>query len=1108
MQTFGYPPIYLSAMIRGMHFPEYGSQYDFPGFEASVLKYWKDQRIFERLLSTKVKRKEFGFYDGPPFATGLPHYGHLLAGTIKDIVPRYWTMRGYHCERRFGWDTHGLPVEYEIEKKLKLKGSPEILEYGVDKFNEACREVVLRYTSEWREVVERMGRWVDLDNDYKTMDPEFMESIWWVFKELWDKKLIYQGKKVVPYSWRITSPLSNFEAGLNYKSVQDPAITVLFADRTKKGEAFLAWTTTPWTLPGNLALCAHPKLTYVRVALKDQTKFQSAWIVQDRLADYENELEQDPLETSTGSDLVGREYEPLFDFFADERNNGAFKVIEADFVTATDGTGFVHTAPAFGENDFYAGKKAGLGLVDPTNDSAEFTHVAGPYQGKFVKDADKDIIKDLKTAGNLLVQKTIQHNYPFCYRSDTPLVYKAINSWFVNVESFRDRMVEHNKGVRWVPGHLRDGRFGKWLENARDWCISRNRFWGTPIPVWICTECDHKIVMGSREELAKLAGRPIDDLHSHKIDDIEFGCPSCVSNKTMIRTPEVLDCWFESGSMPYAQLHYPFENKQAFEAGFPADFIAEGLDQTRGWFYTLTVLSAALFDKPAFRNCVVNGMILAEDGKKMSKSLQNYPDPTKIIDKYGADSIRLYFMQSPAVHGEELRFSEKQLVEHMRAVMIPLWNAYGFFASYANIDGFQREDLKDVPALEDRPKIDRWILALLRKTEVEVHDTMERYELAPVAGHITAFVDNLTNWYIRLNRQRFWSAKGTKFSADKLSAYGTMWEIFDDLSRLIGPFLPFFSECLYTSIHSCIHPNDLPKFDGKSVHEAMFKLHRNLSDTKENYLKGYIGSEELKKPLDADQGQLLIDEMEISQTVILLGRSLRSDARIGLRQPLPKVTIAGLSSTQEHNLSEMKTLVLSELNVKNLEICQNKTELVEESVKPNLPRIGPRAGKNMKAIMAELKTWGTKEIASFEKKGTLTIADVELTAEDILIVRKAKSGKCAGALRGIVAELDTQLTKELLREGLEREIINRIQQRRKGMEFNLADRIQVAWAGEGACSELLDEETKKEATISQETLAVKWQPVPLEKLTNQEKFTIEQDGNQSWFALDLTVTKA
>jgi isoleucyl-tRNA synthetase len=1046
------------AAMQGF-FPELGSDYRFPALEEAVLAYWKKQKVFSRLLSTKNKREQFGFYDGPPFATGLPHYGHLLAGTIKDIVPRYWTMRGKHVERRFGWDTHGLPIEFELEKTLNLNGSLAIRAYGIDKFNEACRGIVLRYTSDWRKTVERMGRWVDLDNDYKTMNPEFMESVWWVFKELWKKGLIYQGKKVVPYSWRLTAPLSNFEASQNYKSVQDPAITVLFPLEENPEEAFVAWTTTPWTLPANLALAVNPNFNYVKAALKAPLgNVKHVWILESRKAAYEKELDCEAILTmKKGSELLNKHYAPLFPFYEKEKSRGAFRVITGDFVSAEDGTGIVHMAPAFGEDDFYACQREKIELVDPTNLEGTYTkevnHPSLNLEGKHVKDpeTDKLLIKEIKAHNRLLKQDVLQHNYPFCERSDTPLIYKAIASWFVKVEAFKDKMQAHNQTIHWVPGHIKDGRFGKWLENARDWCISRNRFWGTPIPVWICEGCDDKVVVGSREELDTLLGKHMKDLHMHFIDQVEVKCPKCKAK--MKRTSEVLDCWFESGSMPYAQIHYPFENKDAFKDQFPADFIAEGLDQTRGWFYTLTVLSTALFDKPAFKNCIVNGMVLAEDGKKMSKRLKNYPDPNAILEKYGADALRLYMMQSPAMRGEELRFSEKFLVENMRAVLLPLWNSYQFFASYANIDGFNPDFVKEAPKAKDRPQIDRWILALLQQTEFKVHAEMERYELSQAVPPLISFVDNLTNWYIRLNRSRYWEAKGNSFSEDKLAAYATLWEVLDRLSLLIAPFLPFFAENLHGALRLGVAPDKLEATaDAKSVHEELVTPPKELAGEEEN----------------------LIVEMALAQRAILLGRSLRAESKIGLRQPLRKMSVAGLSKEEQTLLKEFKSLVLQEVNLKDLEFLSDGTGLVVMSAKPNLKRLGGKIGKKIPQVTQALKAWSAKEIQAFEKAGSAEVAGEHLVLEDVLIDKKAAEGKTAGALDGLVAELDTALTPELRKEGLMRELVNRVQQRRKESKFNLTDRIEVHFDAGGLVKEILDSEVSKPTFLSEETLATKW----------------------------------
>jgi len=1066
-------------------FPEFGNTYSFPAFEKEVLEYWKQNRIFDRLLSTKAKRKWFGFYDGPPFATGLPHYGHLVGGTLKDLIPRYWTMRGYHVERRFGWDCHGLPVEFEMEKTLELSGSLAIRAYGIDKFNEACRGIVLRYTSEWRKTVERIGRWADMDNDYKTMNPEFMESVWWAFKELWNKDLVYQGKKVVPYSWRLTAPLSNFEASQNYKSVQDPAVTVMFPLKEDPKSAFVAWTTTPWTLPANMGLAVNKSYSYGRYPLKQPSSLgiESVWLLEVRAADFAKEVDvENCLEKKMGESLLGKKYSPLFPYYLNLEAS-SFRIIGGDFVSETDGTGMVHMAPAFGEDDFYACQKEKIPLVDPTNAEAYYTEEVNHPEalqlaGKHVKDpaTDKEIVKWLKDKGNLLKQDTLQHNYPFCERSDTPLIYKAISSWFVAVEKFRDRMQHHNQSIHWVPGHIRDGRFGKWLENARDWCISRNRFWGTPIPVWICEACGHSHVVGSRKELNELAGKEMPDLHSHFVDKIVVDCPKCKKSGALKRTPEVLDCWFESGSMPYAQVHYPFEGKEEFKQQFPAHFIAEGLDQTRGWFYTLTVLSTALFDKPAFQNCVVNGLVLAEDGKKMSKRLKNYPDPSMILDKYGADALRLYLMQSPAVHGEELRFSERYLVENMRAVLLPLWNSYQFFASYANIDGFTPQHASKAPAPKDRPRIDQWILALMEETERQVHKEMEAYEVANVFPLLAKFLDNLTNWYIRLNRARYWEDKGKDFSADKLSAYATLHESLDRFGLLLAPYLPFFSEYLNSALHHGLAPDALKGKNPESVHERLYKL-----------------------PAASSAAQkALVEEMALAQRAILLGRTLRADVKIGMRQPLQKISFAGLKPEEQKLLRSLEDLVLSELNIKEMEFRTEAKGLVVELVKPNLKRLGAKLGKKMPVVTNALKSWGTKEIALFEKQGSAIVEGETLEKDDVLIERKAAEGKAAAALEGLVAELHTALTPALKKEGLMRELVNRIQQKRKEKKFQLTDRISVVFEAGGLCAEILKDESAKATFLSEETLTKAWK----EKSGQGTREDFE-DHPGAWISFDL-----
>ncbi|MFT5376960.1 MAG: isoleucyl-tRNA synthetase, partial [Candidatus Latescibacterota bacterium] len=671
------------------YFAEVPAQVNFPAQEEQLLEFWQKENVFQRSVDERSEEKTFTFYDGPPFASGLPHYGHLLASIVKDVVPRYWTMRGYRVERRFGWDCHGLPVENEVEQQLGLKSRPDILDYGIGNFNEACRDVVLRYATEWEHFITRVGRWVDWSDQYRTMDVEFMESVWWVFKTLWDKGLVYEGYKSLAYCPRCATPLSNFEVNQGYQQTQDPSVTVRFKVRGQEKLSILAWTTTPWTLPSNMGLAIGGDIEYVRVTRKDG---EQLILAKARLKDVfkrdEDDIER--VDPQPVEELLGLHYEPLFPYFAELAEEGAFRVLQADFVSTENGTGIVHIAPGFGEDDYLLGQREGLPTVTPIDEDCHFTEEVADYQGRFVKEADRDIIRSLRDSGNLLTESTIEHSYPFCWRCDSPLIYRAVSTWYVNVEKVKDSMLNANAQIWWVPEHIKDGRFGHWLEGARDWAISRNRYWGTPLPIWRNEDTGEIICIGSREELEKLSGQKVDDLHKHVIDEIEIDSPT--GKATLRRVPEVLDCWFESGSMPYAQNHYPFENKEKVDANFPADFISEGLDQTRGWFYTLTVLAAALFDKPAFKNCIVSGMLLADDGRKMSKRLKNYPEPTAMIDRYGADALRLYLLNSPALKSEELRLTEDGIKDSLRSVIIPLWNAYSFFVTYAHIDGWQPAD--------------------------------------------------------------------------------------------------------------------------------------------------------------------------------------------------------------------------------------------------------------------------------------------------------------------------------------------------------------------------------------------------------------------------------
>lgn len=990
----------------------------FPEMEEQVLEFWNKQKTFEKSLELREGCQPYTFYDGPPFATGLPHYGHLIASTQKDIIPRYQTMRGHYVERRFGWDCHGLPVEMEMEKTMNLASKKEIAEkIGIAEFNEACRSIVLRYTSEWRKTITRIGRWVDMDNHYKTMDKSFMESVWWVFKQLWDKGLVYEGKKVLPYSFRLGTPLSNFEAGLNYQDVQDPSIFIKFKVLNKENEYVLAWTTTPWTLPSNMALAAGPEIDYVKVKHTDGNEYYLAEALLSKV--FKHEEDYQVLNKLKGTELAGIEYEPLFPFFADKRAEGAFRLVNADYVSTEDGTGIVHIAPAFGEDDYNVGRLNGIPLVDPVNDNAEFTDLVPDYKGIYIKDADKQIIKDLKEKHLLFRHDTFVHSYPMCWRSNTPLIYKAISTWFVKVEDIKEKMIANNKQVHWVPENIKEGRFGKWIANARDWAISRNRYWGTPIPVWK-TESGKVFCIGSVEELEKLSGQKIDDIHMHFIDQLEIRDPE--TGEIAKRIPEVFDCWFESGSMPYAQSHYPFENKEDFENKFPADFIAEGLDQTRGWFYTLLVLSSALFDKPASKNIVVNGIVLAEDGSKMSKSKKNYPDPHYMLDSYGADAVRLYMINSPLVKADDLKFSEVGVKEVVKTLLLPLWHSYSFFITYANVDNWNPEEHKNVQ-LND--PLDKWIFSALQTLIKDVTEAMDVYDLNKAVSPFVNFIDQLTNWYIRRSRRRFWKSGD---DSNKNEAYYTLYHVLLEFSKVIAPFLPFISENIYQNLRT----SDMPE----SVH---------LCDYPQ-----YI--EEFRHPE-------VEERMSLIQSAVYMGRALRAKHLLKTRQPLKAIHLVTKNKEMQQSLAEMSDLIKDELNVKEVLFSDKEESLVNLSAKANFKVLGSKLGKNMKDAAAKIQEFSVEDVVSMENGNTVDIVvgdqTFAISLGDILIQRTQKEGMVAESQNGLTVALDTHISQDLLDEGLAREFINRVQTIRKESNFDVTDKIKVSFSGDDALKSAL-----------------------------------------------------
>ncbi|MDR9450126.1 MAG: isoleucine--tRNA ligase [Acidimicrobiia bacterium] len=996
------------------------SNVSFPALEEEILELWDRVDAFATSVEMRLPDSEYTFYDGPPFASGSPHYGHILAGVIKDIVPRYWTMRGHRIERRFGWDTHGLPVEMEVEKELGVSGPKAIEAYGVARFNEACRAKVERTTEDWRRITRRMGRWVDFENDYKTMDPDFMESGWSVFSQLWEKDLIYRDFKVVPYSWGAATPLSNFEANMDYRDVDDPAITVRLRalgnhGPVREGDYFLIWTTTPWTLPGNLAIAVGEAIEYVAVKA-DGRRY---WIAA-ALAGMFQTQEPEVVARAIGAELVGAAYEPPFDYFPQERERGAFRVIGSKDVTMDEGTGLVHMAPAYGEADFFSLQAAGLDiLVDPVDAEARFTDEATDVAGMHVKDADSVLMDLLKRRGLLVRREQIRHSYPFCPRTGTPLIYKAIPSWFVRVERIRDRMVELNERIHWVPEYVGTRRFGNWLETARDWAISRNRYWGNTIPVWLCDSCDEQVCIGSIDDLEQRSGVRLTDLHKHIVDEVTFACSSC--DGTMVRTPEVLDTWFDSGSMPYAQIHYPFENQERFERRYPADFIAEGLDQTRGWFYTLLILGTALFDEEPFQNCVVNGMILAEDGRKMSKSLKNYPDPTAVLDQFGADALRAYLINSPLLRAEPLRFTEEGVREVTRSVMLPLWNAYSFLTTYAEADGITRADLDTAPPVAERPEIDRWILSMLQSLVSEVNRMMEGYYLYSVVPPMIGFIDHLTNWYIRRSRRRFWRTRHDD-DADKLAAFATLYEVLVTFSKVIAPVLPFITEELYQRL---VVDHRLPGEPGPvSVH------HTDYPEARPELI-----SVELEV------------EMKWARQVVNLGRSLRVTHGLKVRKPLPSLTVLTRDPEVAEAVESHAWLIAEELNVKEVLVGRDETELVELQAKANFPRLGPRLGADVQPVAKAIEQLDPDIVQALAGGGRTLVAGHEISAEDIIVQRVPRPGMVVAAESPLSVALDTTVTPELEIEGTARELINRIQQIRRDRGLEVTDRIEVTWAG-------------------------------------------------------------
>jgi isoleucyl-tRNA synthetase len=981
-------------------YPDVDPRPHFPTLEEEVLAYWERDGTFAASVEQRSPDREFVFYDGPPFANGLPHYGHLLTGFVKDAVPRYKTMRGYRVSRRFGWDCHGLPAEMEVERELGISGHVAINAFGIDRFNERCRTSVLKYTREWRSYVTRQARWVDFDNDYKTMDISYMESVMWAFKQLWERGLIYEGHRVLPYCWECETPLSNFETRLDdaYRPRQDPAVTVKFRLHPEPSDTvvshLLAWTTTPWTLPSNLAIAVNPAIDYA-VYETDTER----WIIGARAAEhYAAELaDATRVGTLRGDQLVGRTYQPLFDFFASEPLS--FRVLAADFVTEEEGTGAVHMAPGFGEDDQRLCEANGIRVVVPVDQSGRFTAEVRDWQGLQVFDANPRIVRRLREMGALVRHETYEHSYPHCWRTDTPLIYRAVSSWFVEVTAIKDRALELNQDINWVPSHVRDGAFGKWLAGARDWSISRNRFWGSPIPVWRSDDpaFPRIDVYGSLDELERDFGVRPGDLHRPYIDELTRPNPDDPSgHATMRRVEEVLDGWFESGSMPYAQVHYPFEQERWFASHFPADFIVEYIGQTRAWFYNLHVLATALFDKPAFSNCVVHGVILGSDGQKMSKRLRNYPDPEEMFADHGADAMRWFLLSSPVLRGQDMVVGERDIVAALRQVVLPLWSAYNFFCQYANIDGYMAGARSDASGV-----LDRYILAKSGTLVADVTERMEAYDLDGACQAITGFIDALNNWYIRRSRERVW-AQG--MSADKADCYDTLFTVLTTLCGVAAPLLPLLTEVVYRGLTR-----------ERSVHLTDFPEARSLPDDTR-----------------------LVAAMDAVRDVCSAVLSVRRAANLRVRLPLLSATIA---VPDPELLEPYRELIGDEVNVKEVRLTSDVDSIARRVLAVNASVVGPRLGPDAQAVFRAAREGDWRLTGQ-----GIDIAGHRLGDDEFSLAIRPKdeaSTRVLDSSTGAVS-VDLTVTPELEREGLARDVVRLVQSARREAGFQLSDRIRLA----------------------------------------------------------------
>lgn len=1022
-------------------YKQYSDKIKYSEIEKSILEFWEKNKIFEKSIETRSPDRPFTFYEGPPTANGKPGIHHVMARTIKDIVCRYKTLQGYRVHRKAGWDTHGLPVEIEVEKELGIKTKDEIVDYGVEKFNHACKNSVFAYLKDWNELTRRIGYWINLDDAYITCTNEYIESVWWSLKKFFDEGYIYKGFKIQPYCTRCETPLSSHELSLGYQDVKDPSIYVAIKVKNQKDNYLLVWTTTPWTLISNVALAVNKDVDYVKVQLLDENKNPYYLILAEpRLSVLPQGYEV--IEKIKGKDLLGLEYERLFDYVPVDKK--AFYVIEGDFVTTEDGSGIVHIAPAFGEDDYQVGKKYGLPLINPVDKSGRFQEIVSDFKFMHVKEADPHIIQNLKSRRLLFKKETIEHSYPHCWRCKSPLLYYARESWYIATTRYVDRMIELNKLINWYPPEVGKGRFGNWLEENKDWALSRDRFWGTPLPIWISEDGD-MFAIGSIEELKqgyfvtddgkKIPVSELKDLDLHKpyVDKIIFER----NGKVYRRTPELIDVWYDSGSMPFAQFHYPFENKEVFENNYPADFIAEGIDQTRGWFYSLHAIGTFLFKKPAYKNVIVNELILDKEGKKMSKSLGNTVDPFEIVEKYGADATRWYLISNSPPWKVTL-FDEEDLADIQRKFFGTLINTYAFFALYANLDRFKFEE-PEIP-FEQRPEIDKWILSALNLLVKEVKEYFDDYDITKAARAISYFtIEQLSNWYVRRNRRRFWKSE---MNADKISAYQTLYQCLVTIAKLSSPIAPFISEEIYRCLNKVTKKEPF-----ESVH---------LSHYPE------VG------PID----EKLLLKMEVALKIVSIVRSMRSKNNLKVRQPLQKMLVV-VKKEDQQAVREMEQVILDEVNVKQLELLDTDSDIVVKKAKPNFKSIGPKFGKKVNLIANAIKSFDNEQIKTIESGVNLSIningESIEITPQDVEIVSEEIKGWIVESEDGITVSLDTNLTPELIREGLAREFVNRVQNMRKDADFEVSDRISITVDTSENLKEAI---TEIKSYIMQETLAV------------------------------------